>query len=71
MGYQSISAPRDSDSAGKLTALRLPDLTGKSFLDVGCNEGYFCNAALAAGAASVVGIDASKSAIALARQPSL
>ena len=31
-----------SDSFAKLLALSLPALQGKSVLDVGCNEGYFC-----------------------------
>lgn len=58
MGYQSFEpGTGSSDSHGKLAALKLPDLTGKRFLDLGCNHGFFCFAALEAGAAEVVGID--------------
>lgn len=68
MSYQSFGDTRgDSDSYGKLQAIKLPDLRGKSFLDVGCNAGYFCNAALLAGAGRVVGIDASLKDIEVAR----
>jgi SAM-dependent methyltransferase len=37
--------------------MRLPDLAGKSVLDLGCNEGFFCWYAWAAGASRVVGVD--------------
>ncbi len=58
MAYQSIDgAQGDSDSVGKLAAIGLPDLAGKSFLDIGCNEGYFCGEALRRGAIRVVGIE--------------
>lgn len=43
----------------KLTALKLPDLCGLRFLDVGCNEGFFCGFAKFQGAKRVVGIDQS------------
>ena len=33
------------------------DLNGESVLDIGCAEGYFCNAAIKRGAGKVVGID--------------
>ncbi len=47
-----------TDSSYKLKRLKLPaDLTGKSVLDVGCNEGFFCDAVLRRGAKSVIGID--------------
>lgn len=47
-----------TDSAYKLTRLKVPDsLTGKAVLDIGCNEGFFCNQALKRDAARVVGID--------------
>ena len=59
--YQSFpDAMGDSVSLEKLQALRLPPLAGRSFLDVGCNEGYFCGFALFAGANQVVGLDASE-----------
>jgi tRNA (mo5U34)-methyltransferase len=42
----------------KWELLRLPeDMTGKSFLDVGCWEGHRCVDALLRGAAHVVGVD--------------
>ena len=56
--YQSFPDQNgDSKSYDKLIALRLPELNQKSFLDVGCNEGFFCGFAKFAGASRVVGID--------------
>jgi len=47
-----------TDSSYKLTRLKVPDnLTGKSVLDIGCNEGFFSNQVLQRDAAKVVGID--------------
>lgn len=41
--YQSFpDQAGGSHSFDKLTQLRLPPLAGRSFLDVGCNEGFFC-----------------------------
>jgi SAM-dependent methyltransferase len=61
MTYQSFPGEiGNSRSTEKLSALRLPDLKGKSFLDVGCNEGFFCGYAAFIGASRVVGIDSSK-----------
>ena len=57
-----------SDSEKKLAAIRLPDLTGKRFLDLGCNAGFFCGHAKEAGAGRVLGVDNSAKVIALARQ---
>lgn len=66
--YQSFpSAVGDSSTLDKLKALRLPDLAGKAFLDVGCNEGFFCGFARFQGANRVVGIDRSKEFISRAR----
>ena len=76
--YQSIAGKQgSSDSAGKLAALNLDmlqrpgtklPLKGFSVLDIGCNEGFFCLAALELGAASVTGIDKNKTSIERARQ---
>lgn len=60
MTYQSFKPGEgSSDSAGKLQAIRLPKLQGKSFLDLGCNAGFFCQYALDQGASRVVGVDKS------------
>lgn len=67
--YQSFFDQRGaSDSFSKLVKLRLPDLRDKKFLDVGCNEGFFCAVAQAAGASKIVGIDSSGEFINRARQ---
>lgn len=64
MQYQSFpDAQGGSQSLEKLTALRLPPLVGKSFLDVGCNEGFFCGFAQFEGASRIVGLDRSAKAI--------
>jgi SAM-dependent methyltransferase len=70
MAYQSFGDEKgDSRSAEKLRAIRLPaDLSGKSVLDIGCNEGYFCQAALDRGAARVVGIDTNAAILENARR---
>lgn len=66
--YQSFpDAVGDSLTFDKLKALRLPALAGKSFLDVGCNEGFFCGFARFQGASRVVGIDHSAGFIKRAR----
>jgi SAM-dependent methyltransferase len=66
--YQSFpGAAGDSRTFDKLKALRFPDLAGKSFMDVGCNEGFFCGFAQFQGATRVVGIDHSDEFIARAR----
>jgi SAM-dependent methyltransferase len=62
-GYQSFSpGAGDSDSQGKLAALKLP-LAGKRVLDLGCNTGWFRTAATG----HYVGIDAGPESIRLAR----
>lgn len=67
--YQSFpGAPGDSLTLEKLKLLSLPDLAGRSFLDVGCNEGFFCGFARSQGADRVVGIDHSAGYIARARE---
>ncbi|MFT4257000.1 MAG: methyltransferase domain-containing protein [Pseudoxanthomonas sp.] len=66
--YQSFpGADGDSHTLDKLKALKLPSLTEKSFLDVGCNEGFFCGFAHYLGASRVVGLDHSADFIARAR----
>lgn len=58
--YQTFpDAAGDSVTLEKLRALRLPNLSGKRFLDVGCNEGFFCGFADFLGAERVVGLDQS------------
>ncbi len=56
-----------SNSFGKLYCLGMPPLEGKSVLDIGCNEGFFCGAAYFAGARLVVGVDIRKDSIERAR----
>jgi SAM-dependent methyltransferase len=57
-----------SDSALKLERLGFPsDLNGKAFLDIGCNEGFFCGKALERGATRVVGIDFEVNALEFAK----
>lgn len=67
--YQSFpGVPGDSRTLEKLKGLRLPPLNGKRFLDVGCNEGFFCGYAAFEGAEAAVGLDISAEYIARARQ---
>lgn len=67
--YQTFpDAAGDSLTLDKLKALHLPELTGKSFLDVGCNEGFFCGFADFQGAKRVLGIDQSAAYLARARK---
>jgi SAM-dependent methyltransferase len=66
--YQSFpDAAGDSRTLEKLKSLHLPVLEGRSFLDVGCNEGFFCGFAHFAGATRSVGVDRSSDYIARAR----
>jgi len=58
--YQSFPDMQgDSRTLDKLKALRMPDLSGKCFLDIGCNEGFFCGFASYVGAVRSVGLDSS------------
>lgn len=67
--YQSFpGAIGDSSTVDKLKALRMPELKGRSFLDVGCNEGFFCGFADSQGASRSVGIDHSRQFIDRARR---
>lgn len=62
-------APGQTDSSHKLSRLKMPeDLSGKRVLDIGCNEGFFSNAAATRGAASVIGIDMDERFLAEARR---
>ncbi len=66
--YQSFTgAAGDSRTLDKLKALRLPSLAGKTFLDVGRNEGFFCGFAHFQGAARSVGVDHSEGFVSRAR----
>lgn len=49
--------PGLDESAAKLATLHLPDLTGKTVLDVGAFDGYFSFAAERLGASRVVALD--------------
>lgn len=57
------------DAAPEWPALRamLPELQGKSVLDLGCGYGWFCRWAAEAGAARVLGVDVSEKMLAQAR----
>lgn len=75
--YQSFEGDGASDSPAKLAALRLeelkpgaglPPLHGKRVLDLGCNEGFFCRAAVEQGALHVLGVDRSRPFIEAARR---
>ncbi|MCL1940181.1 MAG: class I SAM-dependent methyltransferase [Desulfovibrionaceae bacterium] len=58
MAYQDFPwQPGGSQSFNKLVSLSLPVLQGKSVLDVGCNEGFFCGWASFQKASRVKGID--------------
>jgi SAM-dependent methyltransferase len=64
--------PRSVDglsAAPEWPALRalLPDLRGKSIVDLGCGFGWFCRWARANGAAHVLGVDVSEKMLARAR----
>ena len=66
--YQSFPGLKGaSESLAKLRCLRLPSLQGKRFLDVGCNEGFFCGYAEFDGASEVIGLDRSSAAVARAQ----
>lgn len=67
--YQSFpDAAGGSRTLDKLKALQLPDLAERTFLDVGCNEGFFCGFARFNGASRVVGVDQSAQFIDRARR---
>ena len=67
--YQSFpDAAGASRTLDKLKALMLPEMSGLRFLDVGCNEGFFCGFAAFQGARESVGIDHSQLFIGRARR---
>lgn len=69
MAYQSFPwQDGDSKSFEKLVQLYLPALSGKTFLDVGCNTGFFCGWAAFQNAAYVKGVDSNTKFIALAQK---
>lgn len=57
------------DGAAEWPAMRalLPDLRGRSLVDLGCGYGWFCRWARGAGAARVLGLDVSARMLARAR----
>lgn len=69
MAYQSFPwQDGDSNSFKKLVQLYLPTLRGKTFLDVGCNTGFFCGWAAFQKAAYVKGVDSNATFIASAQK---
>ncbi len=69
LNYQDAVSPLGgSYTQNKLAKLRLPPLSGKKFLDLGCNAGFYCKYALDNGASRVVGVDLDKKVIAQARE---
>lgn len=67
--YQTFpGCPGDSDSLGKLKALKLPDLREKKVLDLGCNTGFFTGYAAFSGAATSTGIDFDRPSIGKAKK---
>ncbi|NJM24410.1 MAG: class I SAM-dependent methyltransferase [Bacteroidia bacterium] len=63
--YQHESNPIKVSSDECIRRL-LPELAGKSFLDVGCGAGVFCKYAEDAGASSIMGVDLSPEMIRVA-----
>jgi len=71
--YQKIELPYGLSTPGfdrsYVTKLALDrDLSGKTFLDVGCGEGYFVFEALKRGASKAVGIDLNSTRIKVAKK---
>lgn len=52
----------------KFETLKLPDLAGKRYADLGCNAGMFCRFAADAGADKVVGVDIDARLLEIARE---
>jgi len=68
--YQKIPGVNgQKDPSLKLNAIGLPvDMTGMSFLDVGCAEGFFCMEAIRRGAREVMGVDINSEMIKIAKR---
>lgn len=62
-----IVTPGTVDSRKRLELLDLPDLTGKTVLDVGCNSGMYSFECKKKNASRVVGIDLQRNRLAQAR----
>jgi SAM-dependent methyltransferase len=59
-GEAELDKKQQGLSLRKWEAMQMPsDLSGKSVLDIGCAEGFFCLQAAKRGAAPVVGVDTS------------
>lgn len=70
-GYAQLSRSQHGlDGAPEWPAIRriLPDLQGKSVVDLGCGYGWFCRSAREQGAANVLGLDVSEKMLAKARE---
>jgi len=69
MPYQTFAEQGDSLTQEKLDRVKLPlKLNGRSVLDLGCNEGFFCLEAKRRGAAHVHGIDNNEGIITAAKR---
>lgn len=64
--YDGERNPVKSFSDAMISEL-LPDMNGKTLLDVGCGTGYACNLALQHGSSRVLGLDISENMIAKAQ----
>ena len=67
-GYWFNAGESHSRTAMKLDHLKIPDLTMRSVLDVGCNEGFFSLYAASRGAKNVLGIDTDAGCLSDARK---
>jgi SAM-dependent methyltransferase len=69
LSYQAAASPLGgSYSENKLARLGLPSLQGLSFLDLGCNTGFYCQKAAEQGARRIVGVDLDPEVIRHARK---
>lgn len=51
----------------ELTRLAIPPLLNKSFLEIGCGEGFFCGYAYFEGASKIIGLDKNEDNLAIAK----